>query len=207
MIRSLLSRAHLVLLAALLLPVSACDSGGSSDEPAVEDGRTSVSISGEASGSFDGFAYFYEYDDPNSEETIFGLVLTNTDTETPQASSEFVILVRQSSRPDAGTYSFANFDDNPDAGDLQSDSFLALVSSATADQEVMTYYISNGGSLTIDQSSDDAVRGSFEIDATGFQLPSGSQQPEEVDITVEGEFNANPSSAFFFPVNGGTTTN
>jgi hypothetical protein len=202
-----LSRAGLLLLAVLLLPLTACDSGGSNDEEAdVEDGQVRISISGEASGSFDGFAYFYEYTDPNSGETYFGLVLTNTNTETPSTTSEFITIVRESSRPGTGTYSFANADDDLDADDLQSDLFVAIVSSATTDQDVFGFYVSDGGSLVIDQSSNDTVSGSFELNATGFRFASGSQQPEEVTITVEGAFNANPSSSFFLPFGSGTTS-
>jgi hypothetical protein len=209
MLRYLLSRASLLLLAALLLPLAACDSGGSNDEeePDVEDGRVNVSVDGEASGSFDGFAYFYEYTDPNTDETFFGLVLTSVDTETPNTTGEFITIVRQSSRPGAGTYSFANADDDLDTDDLQSDLFVAIISSATADQDVFGFYISDGGSLTIDQSSADAVSGRFEINATGFTFSSGSQQAEEVNITVEGAFNANPSSSPFFGPFGGGMTN
>lgn len=208
MYSNLLSRAGLLLLALLLLPLTACDSGGSNDdeEVGVEDGRVNVSIDGEASGSFDGFAFFYEYTDPDTDETFFGLVLTNTNTETPNATGEFITIVRQSSRPGTGTYSFANADDDLDTDDLQSDLFVAIVSSATTDQEVFGFYVSDGGSLTIDQSSDNTVAGSFELNATGFRFTSGSQEPEEVTITVEGAFNANPSSSFFLPFGAGSTS-
>ncbi len=201
------SRASLLLLAALLLPLTACDSGGSSDEETgVEEGRVNVSISGEATGSFDGFAYFYEFVDPDTDDTFFGLLLSNTDTESPGASAEFVTIVRQSSRPDTGTYSFADLDTDLGMDDLPSDLFVALISSASTDKEVLGFYVSNGGSLIVDRSSDEAVSGSFEINATGIRLTDG-QQTEEVDITVEGAFSANPSSTFFLPFADDAMTN
>lgn len=207
MLRSVLSRAQLLLLAALLLPLAACDSSGSNDdEPAVDDGRVNVSISGEATGSFDGFAYFYEYTDPDTDNTFFGLLLSNTDTESPSTMAEFVTIVRQSSRPGTGTYSFADLDTDLGMDDLPSDLFVAIVSSASTDKEVFSFYVSNGGSLTIDRSSDEEVMGSFEINATGIRVVDGGQT-EEVDITVEGTFNANPSSTFFLPFADEAMTN
>lgn len=200
MLRSIFSRAGLVLLAALLLPLAACDSGGSNDEeePAVDDGRVSVSISGEASGSFEGFASFYDVTDPETGDTVFGLVLSNTDTESPNTSSQFIVMARQSSRPGTGVYSFANLDEET-GEDLPSDQFIAIVSSAIGDGEIFGFYISQGGTLTIDRSSDDTVAGSFEIEAVGFELSEDGQETNEVEITVEGAFNANSTNNFFLP--------
>lgn len=207
MVRSSTFRLPLFLLIALLLPLSACDSGGSNDdEVAVEDGRVNVSISGEASGSFEGFAYFFDATDPNTGQAVFGLVLSNADTETPSMNSQFVVIARLSSRPGPGTYNFADIDEDADLDDLQPDQFIALVSSAVADEDIVGFYVSDGGSLTIERSSDDEVAGSFRIDATGFELSPDSQQPTEVDVTIEGAFDANPSPNPFLPFGRGTTS-
>jgi len=202
MLHSLRLRAGFLLLTALLLPLTACDSGGSNDdEPEVAEGRVNVSISGEASSSFEGFAYFYEATDPDpdSDDTVFGLVLSSTDTENPGTSSQFIFIARQSSRPGTGTYDFVDLESDADSDDLDADRFAAWVSPATSDESVFGFYFSNGGTLTIDRSSDDGVAGRFEINATGFQFSSESQEPEEINVTIEGAFDANPSPSPFFP--------
>lgn len=202
MLHSIRLCAGFLLLAALLLPLTACDSGGSNDdEPEVAEGRVNVSVGGEASGSFEGFAYFYEATDPDpdSDDTVFGLVLSSTDTENPGTNSQFIFIARQSSRPGTGTYDFVDLQSDADSDDLEADRFAAWVSPAISDESVFGFYFSNGGTLTIDRSSDDGVAGSFEINATGFQFTSGSQEPEEINVTIEGAFDANPSPSSFFP--------
>lgn len=209
MLYSIRRRAGLLLLAALLLPLTACDSGGSNDDaPEVAEGRVNVSVSGETSGSFEGFAYFYEATDPapDSDDTVFGLVLSNTDTENPSTNGQFIFIARQSSRPGPGTYDFVDLGSDAGSDDLDSDQFAAWVSPAISDENVFGFYLSNGGTLTIDRSSDDGVAGRFEINATGFQFTNQSQEPEEINVTIEGAFDANPSPSVFFPFGDATTS-
>lgn len=202
MTRFLRSSGILLLLAALTLSLSACDSGGSNDEdddtPDVEEGRVEVSIDGDASGSFDGYAYFYEGADPESDERIFSIVLSNTDDATPdQQGSRFIWIARRSDRPSTGQHAFAQLDQNEE--EIPANQFISVAWSVVSDVNTLSFYVSNGGTLTITDSSDDRVAGSFAIDAVGFTVSEDGQSTEEVNVTIEGAFDAESANAYFNP--------
>lgn len=202
MIRLIKPSAFLLLAIAFTFSLSACDSGGSNEEDdddisEVDDGEAAVSIDGDPSGSFDGYAYFFDVVDEEEGEPYFGLMLNNTDSETPGQSGQFIWIARQSSRPSSGQYDFATIDE--ETTDLQSDQFVAVALSIVEEDNTTAYYLSHGGTLTITSSSDDRVAGSFSIEASGFQFNSETQENEEVDVTLEGTFDANPADTFVDP--------
>lgn len=187
----------LLLAAALILSLSACDSGGSNEEePDVEEGRVEISINGDASGTFDGYAYFFDVVDDSTGESAFGLILNNTNSA--NQSGQYIWIARESSRPGTGQYDFAAIDE--ENSDLRPDQFIAVALSVVNDDSAMgSIYFSNGGTLTLTSSSDDKVAGSFIIEAVSFRYNSESEELEEVDITLEGAFDANPTNSYFNP--------
>ena len=189
----------ILFLAVALLSLSACDSGGNNEEEntnTVADGRVEVNVSGDAEAEFDGYAYFYEATNPETSQTVFGIVLSNTNDATPDQQTRFIVIARESGRPNTGQHAFAQLEEDDE---LKPSDFVAIVSSAVSDGSVLGFYASNGGTLTIDRSSESSVAGSFEIDAVGVRLSEDGQSTEQVNVTVEGAFDANPSDTFYFP--------
>lgn len=215
MIRLLKRSSFLLLATALVFSLSACDSGGSNeddDEPDVEEGRTEVSIDGDASGSFDGYAFFVEdtYEDTDStSRPVFGIMLSEMD-ELPDPEEdgeeffpegEFIVMVRESGRPDVGQHSFTEFDVEGDDDELNSEDFIAVAWSMMDDANsfASNLYFSDGGTLNITSSSDDRVAGNFEINAVGFSFSMDGDDfdEEETNITIEGAFDAKSANTFY----------
>ncbi len=182
------------------------DGNGQNDDASVtitaeqpdEDGPAEITIGGDASDSFDGYAYFYEGINPETDESIFYIVLSNADDETPDQDARGIWIARLSGRPDVGQHPFAQFNDESEY-DLTPDEFVSFAWSVASDASVLGYYYADGGTLTITHSSDDKVAGSFEINAVGFTLSEGGESLEEINLSIEGTFDARSADAYFFP--------
>ncbi len=169
----------LALSMALVLPfaVTACgdDSTGPDDQGT---GTFSATVSGDVSDNFSGEAFFGEGTDPDTGETGWILWLTTSESET---TGKAVYFVREGSRPGTGTHSLANMEND----ELQP----GVIGAMMIDYESESFsgvFVSTGGSLVLNESGNDRMKGSFTIQATGFTVEAGA--PVEASVTITGQF-------------------
>ena len=198
------------LLVALFLAVTTlgCDSGGD-DGPASFENRfeleitptgtaNAVAAKQTASTTLDGFSFFVDATDPETGEDVFAIYFTGQDQFGQQAAQDglFGLVLRLSSRPSTGTYTFADID-SPNAFE---DEFAMVLfedvgnvggTAATSS----TYYVSTGGSMTLDRSDAGRVRGSLSVQATRFTFdPQNPAGVTETEVTVTGTFDADDAN-------------
>ncbi len=152
---------------------------GDQDDP--DAGFFSIEITGDVEWSFEGFALFGEVTDPDTDQDVFILVLTDSQGE---ATLSFV---KGGDRPGTGEMAIGNIDFEDIDGDFvfPTDYFLAtLLNFAGAEFYV---FASDVGSIDITDSTPDSFAGSFSYDATGILA---TQPINELEINVEGNFNA-----------------
>jgi hypothetical protein len=181
-----MKKAFAVTLAlALPFTIAACNDDGG---PTGVDGATTftATVSGDVSTSFEGQAHFGQATDPQTGET--GWVVWMSTTEDPNTGQN-IYLVRQGTRPGTGTHAFVDLDHIE-----QTDGIGALYLDFSGGQ-LATVMASTGGTLTLTESSDNRVRGSFSIQAEGIALDQG--EPFEGSVTIAGEFSATTGSVFF----------
>jgi len=197
----------IALCFALLFFVTACDSGGSNDndhgdngngDTGNDQGQVSFSITGEGvDESFTGNAFFATGEDPESGEEAFVVYSFAGDEFTPEEGGTYAILGRSSSRPSTGSYSFANLENNNNP-DVLRDQFTLMISMGrqNGDQVSETYFSSSGG-LEITASSSDRIAGEFDLTGQGFTFDGN--QPQEVEVSISGSFDA-PGGEYFSPI-------
>lgn len=185
----------LLLGAALIVSLAACDSNGGGDGgEETPNASFSLSISGDGvNQSLDGFAYFGEAEDPETGEEAFVIFLSEEENINQQGTYSYAIIGRSSSRPGDGPYDFADLDSDDD---IPNSAFVGWVAIVSGEQITDIYFSNSGGSLDITSSSSSRVEGSFSIDATGFSI---SDPEEEVDVTIEGSFDARSNNVFLPP--------
>lgn len=200
--RSLFQALPFLFALLLLAGLTACDSNGGGDdgEESVGDASFSLTVSGEGvSQTVDGYAFFGEVDDPNSDEQGFVIFLSDTETLSQQSVGSYAFFARASTRPGTGTYSFADFDSDDE--DVLRDVFGGWVAlySGGEEPQITDIFLSDSGSLTITSSSSSRVEGSFDFDGTGFSF---SAPDEEVSVSITGSFEAEFNTNVFLPTPG-----
>ncbi len=178
------------LVAMLVLALAACDSNSANDD---DDDRPFASfrmdVAGDAETSMDGFAFFGEAQDPETGENVFVIYFSETQDVTTQAQ-KYAFMGRNSGRPAVGSYSIVDLDQEDE--DIPNDEFVMVAS--LGETQAITY-LSEGGVLTITESSSSRLEGDFEINASGFDFTDG----QELDVTIEGSFDAVGSDDVFLP--------
>ena len=167
----------LFLVGTCLALLTACDSGGSEGGEAFEP-SFSFSASGTvADASFDGEAR-WATNAAVQDEDGFGI---NFSGDGPDRG----FLVSGGTRPEPGTY---------DVRDIQ-DTSVDLTASTTpgfyfvdGQSDTSIQYVSNGGTVTITESTEDRVKGRIDIVATRVNPLAGNQQ--ETTATIKGTFDA-----------------
>lgn len=188
------------LLASLvLLPLAACDSGGSSDadpdDPPALDNTFSFTVT-DADGvtrSLDGFAYFATGTDP--ETSVEGFVLYFVDDEdfsqNRATDGLFGLAVRKSGRPGTGSYAVSTADDDFDGG-----STFAMVLYENLSSSSATVYEILEGTIDVSRSESDRLDGTLSLSGTAFEFSDGGE-PAERAVTIEGAFRSPGVGAFF----------
>lgn len=178
---------HRVLVLPLALSIGVFACGGDSTGPEEEEfGSFSVTISGLVTDSFEGEAVFGEATDPDTNEEVWVLWLTD------ESEEKLVYLVRLSDRPGNGTYPFSDLNQEEfSAGDLAGLMIAQVAETSTA------IFSSTGGSLVVTGSSSTRMEGTFTIQAEGIVM-AGSEATEG-QITITGEFDAVNGTIGGFP--------
>lgn len=185
----------LLLALALVLGLTACDSGGSNDDNNGSTSPETVSMSiGGAEVELN--AFFASGTDPETGEEGFLIYLTEASDLSGgsgfQTGDAFGIIGRASTRPVTGTYTFMDADFNETDEDLLRDQFIFVYFEGLGGEDGRII-LSDGGTLELTTSNSDRVAGTFDIDATTATF-TGSEE----SISIAGSFNA-PGTSFFIP--------
>jgi hypothetical protein len=149
------------------------------DDPAA--GFFSVNVSGDLDWSFEGFAAFGETNNPETDQEVFIVVMSDNEGE---ANFSFA---KGGDRPGTGEMNIGNidFEDIDDDFMFPEDYFLAtLLNFAGAEFYV---FASNEGNINITESTAESFAGNFSYTATGMLA---TQPINELNINIEGSFNA-----------------
>jgi hypothetical protein len=175
-------RRTLALTLALALPIgiSACDDDGTSPDDDLTSGSFEATVSGGLTGEFSGDAFFGETTDPTTGNTFWVMILSSGS----ETSGRTIYFGRVgASRPGTGTLDLVDLStDQPGSGGLFAWFFDFTGQASTG------FFNSTGGSMTVNQSSGDAMTGTFTIEASGTAIQAG--QPVEIDVEITGSFNA-----------------
>jgi len=192
--------ALLVALLPLFLVLSACDSGGSNGGAIDNEFTLTIEPSSSSSSSaaakvqqeeINGFSFFYDAENPETDEQAFGIYLSDAESFSKQEATDglFGFIARDGSRPAPDTYTF---------GDLRADSeqsgFVGVLYRDFTNFQSAPFYLIESGTLTIKASSDDEVAGSIEASGTKI-TPTGSSFEEE-PVTITGSFSAKDVETF-----------
>lgn len=152
-----------------------------SDQDDLDSGFFSVEITGDVDWSFEGFAFFGETNDPETDQDLFILVLADS------GGDATLSFVKGGDRPGTGELAIGDidFEDMQEEIVFPEDYFLALLLNFSGAE----FYIfgSDHGNIDITESTPDSFAGSFSYDATGILA---TQPINELEINVEGSFNA-----------------
>lgn len=185
----------------VFLTLSACDLSSVADE--VIDNTFSLSISSttnarstlDASQSvrdktIDGYSFFYDDTNPDTNEQVFVVYFTGGDSFGGGTKSGlFGFLARNSDRPEAGqSYTVIQQD-----RELDRNNFLGALYEdfGSGDFQSAPYYLPTGGTVTINESNNDEVAGSVDMEA--FKITVDTTQSPPVDSTrvqITGDFTA-----------------
>ena len=175
--------------------VTACDSGGSNDsvdnqfsltiEPTSSSGTT-VEQQEEVSG----FSFFVDAEDTETEEEVFAIYLNDEDSFSTESASQglFGWIALDASQPSTGEYNF-----NGDS-EVTEDEFAAVLWKDIQSTQAAPFYVVEGGTLTLSESSDDKVAGS--VDATGTKVTITPSGASEEPVTITGSFTAENIDTF-----------
>jgi hypothetical protein len=190
-----------LVLLSVLFTLSACDVSSVTDE--LIDNTFSLTIaptsSAEASlaspskaardKTVDGYSFFYDDTNPETNEQVFAIYFTGGESLGGDAKGGlFGFLARNSDRPDTGSYTVVQQDQ-----DLNRSNFVGALYEefGSGDFQGAPYYLPTGGTVTIDESGSGEVAGSVDIDA--FKVTVDTTESPAVDSTrveITGEFTA-----------------
>lgn len=192
-----------VFVLALVVPftlfLTACDSGGANEETVdneftltIEPTSTSSSAVPKAQEEeINGFSFFYDAENPETNEQAFGIYLSDAESFSQQEATDglFGFIARDGSRPAPDTYTF---------GDLRAESepsgFVGVLYKDFTNFQSAPFYLIESGTLTIETSSDDEVAGS--IEASGTKITQTGSSFEEEPVTITGSFSAKDVETF-----------
>lgn len=190
-------RSICIALLPLLFLFVACDSGGSSGEDDIDNQFTFTIEPASSSGTtveqqqeVSGFSFFVEAEDSEMEEEVFAVYLDDGESFSAESASQglFGWIALDASQPGTGEYNF-----NSD-GQVTANEFGAVLWEDVQNPQVAPFYVVEGGTLTISESSDDKVAGS--IDATGTKVTITTSGSSEEPVTITGSFTAEDIETF-----------
>jgi hypothetical protein len=203
-------RSITLLLVALCLALTTmgCDSGGDDGAASFENRfdleiaptgtANAVDAKQTAVTTLDGFSFFVDATDPETGENIFAIYFTGQDQFGQQAAQDglFGLVLRNGSRPAAGTYNFASTDaPNAFEDDFAMILFEDVGNFSGTTSTPYTYYVSTGGTMTLDRSDADRVTGSLSVQATRLTFdPQDPAGVTETSVTVTGTFDSDDAN-------------
>lgn len=195
------SRFPLRILFIALLPVAlvlqGCDSGGSSAEVNNEFSLTIEPTSSSATApeavsqeTVNGFSFFYDAENPETGEQVFGIYLSNNESFSSGNASQglFGFVARASGRPGSGDYQFAS------GGSLQPSQFVGFLYRDIANIQTAPFYVIESGTLNLQTSTDSEVAGMVDAEGTAYTFTDSGFTQESVTIT--GTFTAEDVDTF-----------
>ena len=189
-----------VLLASfILLPLAACDSGGSSDAPTDDppalDNAFSFTVTDEegATRSLDGFAYFATGTDPETDVEGFVIYFIDDEDFSQNGATNglFGLAVRKSGRPGPGSYAISTAD-----ADFESGTTFAMVFYEDLSSSSPTIYEILEGTIDVSRSESDRLDGTLSLAGAALDFSNGGE-PTERAVTIEGAFRSPGVSSFF----------
>lgn len=192
-------------IALVLLPfaffLQGCDSGGSSGDDNEINHSFSLTIESTSSNAttskaavqatVDGYSFFYDAENPETGEQAFAVYLSDNESLSSESAGQglFGFVARASGRPGPGNYTFSDGD-----SELGASQFIGFLYRDVANVQNAPFYVVEGGTLTLDDSSEDRVSGTIEASGTAYSF-SGSEVTEE-PVTISGSFTARDVETF-----------
>lgn len=185
--------------ALLLIPLSACDSGGAGEDVNNEftltieptSSSTSSAALDASQDEINGFSFFFDAENPETGEQAFGIYLNDAESFSKRDATQglFGFIARSSSRPEAGTYSFTSGE-----GGIGTSQFTGFLYEDFTNVQSEPFYVIESGTLTLDASSSSRVSGS--IDATGTEYIFTGSAYEQQTVQITGHFTAEDVETF-----------
>lgn len=188
-----------LLASLLLLPLTACDSGGSSDasteDPSPLDNAFSFTVTDSegATQSLDGFAYFATGTDPETDVEGFVIYFLDDEDFSQNGATDglFGLAVRKSGRPGPGSYAISTAD-----ADFERGATFVMVLFENLSSSSPTVYEILEGNIDVSRSESDRLDGTLSLAGTALDLSDGGESTER-PVTVEGTFRSPGVSSFF----------
>jgi len=191
----------------LLLMVAACDSGGGASDDASFANEFSFSISEvtpsaaplaaqQASSSLDGFSFFFEGTDPESNEEVFLVYFTQNNDLSDESSGQglFGVVARQGSRPGVGGGNFVSLDTEVAPAEDFGMMLLEGAENFGTAGGSFNWYLSDGGTIDVTTSSGDQVAGTINAEATRVSFDGSGT--DTTRVTIDGSFAARSADSF-----------
>lgn len=195
-----------MLAVVLAFTVVACDSGGENQEDVQNEFSfdiTEVSNASEAvtattgntQTTLNGFSFFFEGTDPNTNEKLFLIYFTQDSELSSESSSTglFGFVIRNTLRPEADVYNFVSLDADPE---LSTDIGMMLFESVGdyGTGGSFSWYLSDGGTMQMTTSSDNRVEGTISADA--MKVSFDGTAADTTRVTIGGTFTAKNADSF-----------
>ncbi len=174
---------------AMLLVFAACETDDEVDEPLRDPGTFEAEVTGDVEYEIEGSAQYAEYTHPETDDAFFAMSLESDDGQ-----SFRIWFVRGSEFEGPDTYHIQEFDIEGMGEEwvYEVEEFVSFALNELNEEAEM--YISNSGSITIDEAPENNLEGDFEFTAIGFEI----ENPEEFfQVTIEGEYNSEFSEIQF----------
>jgi hypothetical protein len=162
------------LLILMIGLAAACGDDDDASGPSKNDPVFEATVAGDYEADLEGKAYFGSDKDDDGED-IFAIALGVDD-------ASIALATAGKTRPAPGVYEIV---DGVDADDFAAGEWVAIFT--FEEGNAVGYFVSTGGSIDIDVSNDDRIKGSFTFDAVGFLT---DDLETILEITVEGTFDA-----------------
>ncbi|PEN11462.1 hypothetical protein CRI94_15630 [Longibacter salinarum] len=178
----------LAMCAVPLLLFVGCDSSGSNDDVSVEPSY-SLSVTGNSvNTTFTGAARWGNGSTDASNEAM--AVNFSSDDGTGQG-----FLIRGAARPETGTVSVRNIDGQNDNLTSSSDFSFYYVNGQS---DTSIQYLSTGGTITITESTENRLAGSFDITVTRIDplAPNGGESSATITGTFDAPYDESGVGAF-----------
>lgn len=185
----------------MLLSACTYSGGDSNDLSSAEDGEFSATMTGDWSGSTNlNYSYFGFSEGNEDEPAGFMLVASNDNPldweEEFEPQSEYTfIFFREGNMINPNTYMVGNlFNSEMEDGDLPAGQFGVVVYRIADSTLYMGF--SESGTITFDTVSNSGVNGSFAVDLKAVPFVFDQEQPDPLEISVTGNFQALSGNLF-----------
>lgn len=192
MTRSVSARPLFLALLPLLFVLSACDSGGTNDEPEINNefsftitptsSNSSVAVPKRTQKDLNGYSFFVDTGDiEGAEDEAFVIYFSGNDSfsESSATNGLFGFAGRNAGQPGTGSFPIT---DNPDDGHASSD-FVAWLYEDVENTESSPYYFFQSGTLSLSTSNDDEVSGQLSGTAIEYTVTSSGFTTDTVEVS------------------------